>query len=524
MNERRAIWAGVGMLAALGLALRTWHIAAVPLWLDEAYSAYAAAKGFAFLWHIVPRYETHPPVYYSLVRLWTLAFGDGLIALRALGLIAGSAALAVTAAAAGEAGRTIGRDAAARRRLAFAAFALGCVATAMVEMAREVRPYPVMMLAYAAATFALLRIARRARGGRPLAGLAYAGYLLTAEAMLWLHNLGPLFAAALGLALIAAIVGRASRRDWAWLAGGHLLIGLAWLPGLAILIDQAPTWVSSTWLRFDVARLPDRLAPIYAAYGVLPTIAALTLLALALAALRQAGEGLRLAMILLTLAAVPTLLSIALSLTVTPVFISRTLTPVAAPTLILFAIGAAAFGDRRRWIGAGAALILGGHMLAVEIQARRADPPQDWYGTVAWLRERVRPGDQIFAYPNEGALPLAFALRDKGLAYPIRAIPTPVPTLNDPDGWYPTGSRGVVSLPRSRLRAIAEEAATRAVPTIWLLRLGPWAYDKGDIFLRELARGRHGVRRWRAGPIDIVGLARGPRPAAPIEADSRRAR
>ena len=43
-------------------------------------------------------------------------------------------------------------------------------------------------------------------------------------------------------------------------------------------------------------------------------------------------------------------------------------------------------------------------------------------------------------------------------------------------------------------------------PTIWLLRLGPWAYDKGDVFLEELAVGRVEVGRWKDGAIDIVGL------------------
>ena len=147
-------------------------------------------------------------------------------------------------------------------------------------------------------------------------------------------------------------------------------------------------------------------------------------------------------------------------------------------------------------------------MLAVDLQARAAGPMQDWYGAVSWLRVRFHPGDVVFAYPNEGALPLAYALRDQGLSYQIRAIPAPVPAFAGPGEWYPSGSRGVVSLSPARLRMVANEPATCAVPTIWLLRLGAGTYDPGEGLLRELHRGRRAVGRWRSGSIELIGLER----------------
>jgi hypothetical protein len=107
-------------------------------------------------------------------------------------------------------------------------------------------------------------------------------------------------------------------------------------------------------------------------------------------------------------------------------------------------------------------------------------------------------------------------VRDYGLAMPSRPIPSAIPSLKPPPGsWYVSGSRGVPSLDRAHLRAIAREPATRAVPTIWLLRLGPWAYDKGDVFLEELSKGRVEVGRFRDGAIDIVGL-RNEKPSPPL--------
>ena len=47
----------------LGILVRFWHVLRTPLWLDEAYSRFAAGQSWWFLWHVVPRYETHPPRY-----------------------------------------------------------------------------------------------------------------------------------------------------------------------------------------------------------------------------------------------------------------------------------------------------------------------------------------------------------------------------------------------------------------------------------------------------------------------------
>ena len=511
MTERRMIWGGAALLLAAGMAVRLWHIAAEPLWLDEAYSVYAADKGFGFLWQIVPRYEVHPPFYYSLLRLWTLLPGDGVAAVRALGAVAGLATTGVAAATALAAGRYLGWPRDRGVRLAIIAFALACVSIVLVEMTRQVRPYPIMILTYAAATLVLIRLAERVRGGATVGGRLYVAYLLLVEAMLWLHNLGPLYAAALGLALLAGVLRRDLRpADWAWLLGGHVVVILLYLPGLAMLLDQAAVWSESSWLRFGARGVPDTLVALYAAPGW-PVGAAILLFGLAAMALVRIAGGTRLLLMLAMLAFVPVVLAIILSLTVAPVFLARALSPVAVPALLLLAVGGAAFADWRRWAALAAVVALCSNMLAVDVQARAAGPIQDWYGTVAWLAQHFRPGDRILAYPNEGALPLRMALHDKGLALPVRAIPGEVPAF-DPTGWHPTGSRGVVSLPRWRLRRIADDPATRGIPTIWLLRLGAATYDKGDVFLHELHRGRYIVRSWQDGPIDIVGLRRLPTP------------
>jgi len=511
MGKSGSFWPVLGILALIGLAVRAWHIGGEPFWLDEAYSAYAADHGWSFLLHVVPRFETHPPFYYSLMHVWAGAFGDSVLSMRMPGLLAGLATPLVMLLAAREASAWLGWDEARRMRLYLAAFGFGCVSNALVEMSRQVRPYPLMILVYAGALALMLRLARLRHEGRRLVGTAFAGYFLLLEAMLWLHNLGPFYALSLTIALGIALLGRGqSRVDLGWLAAAHVVVALLYLPGLAILRDQAPTWVSHTWLRFRLNKgFFDHLTTLYAAPGW-PGFFLFLLLGLGVVFLIRSNPGRRLAALLLVLGVLPVVLAAAVSLLVAPVFITRTMTPVAVPAMLLLAVGAAAWTDTKKLLGVGAALILGASMFAADVQARMAGPMQDWYRTVDWLRLRFRPGDQIFAYPNEGALPLSYALRDKGLPYPIRPIPTAVPSFNVPGGWYPTGSRGVVSLPRERLHAIAEQPETQAVPTIWLLRLGAKTYDPGDMFLQELHRDRYIVRAWQDGPIDIIGLRKRP--------------
>jgi len=518
--RRPALALAIVLIAGFALWTRSWNIGAEPMWLDEAYSAYAASQGWHFLWQVVPRYETHPPFYYSLLRGWTLVVGEGLVAHRMLGILCGLALLPVMALAARRLARIAGVGG---TYVALATSALVAVSPALIWMTREIRPYPLMILAYAGATLSLLAIAERRAAGLPLAGCAFAAWLGCGLLMLWLHNLGPLYAGSMGLALLCVVRVRTMRRaDWLWFAGGHLAAIALWLPALFILLDQAPEWVKATWLKFSTVDLWRRATYMFTGPRDDIRVAA-AILALCGASLlwRARRPGTLVALLLLAL--LPVGLSLIVSATVTPVFIIRTMTPLAVPALLLMGLGMGWSRGRSGWLvplGALIWMLVGQAGLAIDA---RSHVRRDWYHAVEWLAPRFRPGDMLFAYPNEGALPFDRAVRDRRLAMPSRPIPTAVPSLNPPPGsWYVSGSRGVPSLDRPHLRAIAREPATRAVPTIWLLRLGPWAYDKGDVFLAELSRERIEVDRYQAGAIDIVGLRRRDAPVSAPGAAARR--
>lgn len=505
-----------GILAAaavaLGIGFRLWNITQEPLWLDEAYSAYAASKGFDFLWEIVPQYETHPPFYYSLLKFWTLIFGDSLTALRALGAIFGIGAVGTGILAAREIGRTIGLDPRNNALLMGAAAMLLSLGTLPIEMTREVRPYPIMAMVYASIILMLFRTARHIEQGGRLWSRSYAVYLALLALLLWLHNLGILYAGAAGLALLILCLRRSwTRQDWMALVLGHLAVLAVWLPALLILSEQAPTWVKSTWLRFSLSwELPLTVAKLFIVPRPTSLTAALLLIGLAWAGLRGRTTGMRTATALTILMLLPVLLSIAISATIAPVFIPRTLAAMAVPAMLLLSLGiATAWTGVIRTLGMIALAVILLEMIALDIHQRRRPPNEDWYRILAWFEPRFKPGDLVVAYPNEGALAFRRAQRDRNLIMATKPIPSEIPSLNaGPGSWNPTGSRGVVSLSKKRLERIADTPDLQRSPTIWLLRQGAWAYDKGDNFLHALERDRVRTDRIFIFPVEIIGLRR----------------
>ena len=486
---------------AAALWFRVSGLTANPFWLDEAYSAYAADKSFSFIFNILPSYETHPPFYSAILSAWTALLGNSLMGFRSLGLFAGVALLPLGWLVGGEIARALKLN---PRHCALATLALLAVSPPIVYITQLVRPYALMALVYLLGIWCVFGLARYYRETGQLHPKLWLGYLISLALLIWLHNLGALYAAGLGLSLLILIGPlRLLREQPRAFLIGHLAVAFAVLPAFLILLDQAPTWQQSTWLRFHWNGIDQALYTIYGLSGFGAFVIAALIIG---SAIFQSGKSERpVWLALLTLAFMPMLLSLLITLTIAPVFLSRTLAPLSIALVLMVAVGAAAPSLFNR--AAFGALML---LTTIQIVALQRQPPtENWYGAVAWLKTRVAPGDMIYAYPNEGALPLSYALRDKGIMLPIRSIPGPVPA-NDPTGWHPTGSRGVVSLPQYRLEAIAADTQSRKTKTIWLLRLGASTYDKGDGFLKALSRTRQPIGRWQQDPINIIGLRQSP--------------
>jgi mannosyltransferase len=495
------------MAVAAGLYFRCFHIGDYPLWLDEAFSAFAADHDLHYLWNVVPKYETHPPFFYSVLHFWCLTFGDSILARRALGLLVGIATIPVIAIGAATLGRMAALDQASRRWLIAVSIALTALHPLLVSMSRQVRPYPVMALVYAVASLAMMRLVECTNRGERPDRRWLVTFFVTQALMLWLHNLGVLFATAMGLALLASVIRREMTiTDWVWLVAGEIVVAIVYLPAFLIMLSQAPEWAHSTWLAFEWSTLPSELGLIYVTWNLMARVAgAIAAVAGIVLLVRQAGGG-RISAVLLLLGIVPVALSIGISSMMAPVFLDRTLTAAAVPGILLMSVGLSWPGIGRLLATPVALLTLSSAGFIDNFYAHQG-PIQDWNRTIAWLAPRLGPQDVIWAYPNEGALPLEYALRDQQRKMPVRQIPAEMPAFNV-GGFYPTGSRGTVSMYPAEIAALMDQPSTKAPPTIWLLRLNKKNYDPTDDMLHGLERDRVPAEQFVSDRIEIVGLRR----------------
>ena len=85
---------GVILLVSIGifLALTLTRLTASSIWFDEAFSAYIIRFDWADLTHYTA-IDVHPPLYYYLLKLWSLLFGSSLASLRAMSVFLGVVAI-----------------------------------------------------------------------------------------------------------------------------------------------------------------------------------------------------------------------------------------------------------------------------------------------------------------------------------------------------------------------------------------------------------------------------------------------
>src|SRR5438552_12647922 len=260
----------------LALGVRAIGLGTRPLWLDEAYSAWFSARGWHYLWSVVPTYEPHPPFYYSLLKLWLGLFGGGPVALRSLSVLVGIATVPVIMAAASEQER---QDPSGRGLLRLSGAALlAALAPMLVLLDQEARPYPLLIFAYALATLGLLRLMREFAAGESGTWRSWALLAVGTELALWAHALGILYAACLAFALLSAWFAKPLHR-------GRLTRGiavaaaivLAFAPCLAMMASRAGDW-GTGWLGWK-AELLLQLLGLYTVPGeALPAGSILALL------------------------------------------------------------------------------------------------------------------------------------------------------------------------------------------------------------------------------------------------------
>jgi uncharacterized membrane protein len=491
--QSRLAWT-IAIAIGAALLLKLWGLGARALWLDEGYSHFFSGLGWRELWLETPKYEPHPPFYYSLLKLWRGGFGEEAAALRGLSALAGILTVPLVALAAHELGR-LARSPRPMLVVGIAA-ALAALSPRLLSSSQDARPYALLIFAFALAIWAWLRLAAAFRADRAAPGRVTdwaalgAGTLLT----LWLHGLGLLYAASLFGALLLVAAPGAPRARWVRLGACVAAVLLLYLPCVAILAGRSGDW-GAGWLRWNVATFPGQLLDLISLHRfdepVTPVLARIlipVLLFLGIRGLfrsgdRDIGRGLLLLILL------PPLAAAWISQLGMPLFLPRTLVGVLVPVYLVCALAIAALPGRRMLAAAG---VLAAVFLVNLVQAVDRPPMEQWRVVTEILAREMGPRDTIWVYPNDAELPLRLAA---GPALPVHPVPSPFPALGMA-GSHPSGSPGVVGLDQRSARLWAERHPVDPAGTIWLVRSAPGLFDKEDAVLRGLAGNRRiGPRR-----------------------------
>lgn len=476
-------------LSLFALALRLIGLEARPLWLDEAFSAWFSDRSFDYLWTVLPSYEAHPPLYYSMLKLWRGLVGPGHAEMRLLSVLLGTLTIPLIVAAAFEQDR---QEPAGRPllRAGVAGFLAACSPVLMV-LDQEARPYPLLTFAYAAAILSLLCLMRAFKDGEAGSWASWLFLGASVELTLWSHGLGVLYAGCLALALLPAWLSRP--RNSVRLVRGlatAALVALAYLPCLLMIAARAGDW-GSTWLEWRPGDLIFKLIGLYTVSGEALTIgsaiAALAMLLLIKRALvsTYVSKGWNSDRILLLLWFGPVAAAALISALFAPVFMPRTLSPTLIPAYLAIA-GALVRTDgprERRLLAAAVCIALAPAALAMAVRPAS----ERWDLLASYLSENVGPKDQVWLYPSDSALPLAEV--GKPIPGEVRSIPAPFPTLGV-RGPIRAGWPAVVSVTPQQADALASDHALRHVPVVWLVTRQSDIFDPAGDMPKALARVR----------------------------------
>jgi uncharacterized membrane protein len=246
-------WLAIGGAVLLGAALRAHHLAYESLWTDEIFSLITTNPGLPDreFWDRVLA-DTHPPLYYMILRLWSAAFGQSEAAVRLPSVFFGILTLV---AAAVPTGLVLSRPSRLALTLLYA------VSPGAIGYAQEARSYSLLLLLAVVLTNACIGFIQPAKAGNR--ALRRAMTILTLAALLasFTHYFGFLFSL-VAFATCFAFTWRDKTRAALAAIGGLIVVGCftPWLAYHMRFIDaervawiqQFPFTDSASWFE-DIA-------------------------------------------------------------------------------------------------------------------------------------------------------------------------------------------------------------------------------------------------------------------------------
>jgi 4-amino-4-deoxy-L-arabinose transferase-like glycosyltransferase len=491
--QTRWLWLAVCAVLLIGLGFRLPEIGSRSLWIDELYTHWFASRGYLELWRDVPQYETHPPVYYTLLKAWTGLFGESEAGLRSLSLIASLATILAVATS----GPFLAPAGQARFRVEAAGLLAAlflAVNAASIRDAQNARPYALQTLLITLAILAALalieRLARqdgRAQRGDWLGPAMLMG--LTAGASLLFHNTSFFVAFGLWAGLAAAVTrvpGEARLMALSVLLGAGVLALLVWAPYAPIFFAQSTAFMNlAFWL---TPKLRDLWSAWELVIGGNLAALCLAIVLLVYGLTRLAQVSARQAIVAGVTLLLPLYALLAVSFSVKPIYIQRLFDWMVPLALLVVAHGVVALPGRL-WIrGLMAAAVIG-----LSTQRTIEDfqkPIDDWKRIAQVIADEAQPGDVVIAAPAEGSVAVDYYARRHPDFPPVVYIPGPYPQRGL-DRIYMSNLGAPQIAPEDR---VIVEAALKRYRRVWLVQVSIALYDPKSIIRSTIAEKRRFVR------------------------------
>jgi Predicted membrane protein len=199
-----------------------------PLWRDEALFITIVRTGsFQDLLRVLHFHESHPPLFYMMMRAWLSLVGDSDARALLLPVTIGVALVPVMYAA----GRQL-----YSRRAGLIAAALTAVVPALNEYSGEIRPYSFLPLLALLSCWALVGALKRR------SFVTWSAYAASAIALVYTHNWAWLIVAGQFVATVVVVFmeERSTRNSLSLKSGlAFVAVGLAYAPWLPTLMYQA---------------------------------------------------------------------------------------------------------------------------------------------------------------------------------------------------------------------------------------------------------------------------------------------
>jgi mannosyltransferase len=439
----------------LGALLRFYQIGNQSLWLDESLSNWFSSITIHELWTVLPKTETNPPLYYTILKIWKYFFGTSELGLRSLSAVVSLGCIPLIFIM----GRMLGKSANGDLVGSIAALFFA-VSPIQIQYAQEVRSYAMLTFATTLTLCTVLWIVLHpseacepifrkpsksehnvSKGVGYLFLLPWITMVIAITLTLWIHNTTPLFILTLYLIMLVwfSFELRFNKTFFLNMATVSVVSFILWSPYLFFLIKQTknanlpipePTFLSTVstiiWLF-----LGQSISWISSPSEILKIIIFLLLILLSSLGLiffwRKSGKYVSILIFGAILG--PIVMELLFSILYRPIFLARTLIYLSIPFYLAVAAGLMML--RNHVIRASAIILIivvslkWTHTFYSNSEKEQKEP----WDKIAHSITEQGYGGVVLLLPNNLELPFSYyANRTRNIN--IQLLPLPFPTAN----------------------------------------------------------------------------------------------